>query len=130
MSKQRPGEAGASEGARRATGEAPASPVRVGTGRWSARRKVSVVLELLRGTDLESLSRRHGVTAATLSTWRDDFLAAGEAGLKRREVDVESEDTRRLKSVVADLATEKELLKEKIRHLEASGPLGWWRSKR
>jgi hypothetical protein len=32
--------------------------------------------------------------------------------------------------VVADLATEKELLKEKIRHLEAGGLLGWWRSKR
>lgn len=130
MSKQKPGEAGASEGARRATGEASASPTRVGRGRWSARRKVSVVLELLRGADLESLSRRHGVTAATLSAWRDDFLASGEAGLKRREVHVDDEETRRLKSVVADLATEKDLLKEKIRHLEASGPLGWWRSKR
>jgi transposase-like protein len=130
MSRQKPGEAGASEGARRATGEASASPSRGGKGRWSARRKVSVVLELLRGADLESLSRRHGVTAATLSAWRDDFLASGEAGLKRREVQADDEETRRLKSVVADLATEKELLKEKIRHLEASGPLGWWRSKR
>lgn len=130
MSRQKPGEAGASEGARRATGEASASPSRGGTGRWSARRKVSAVLELLRGADLESLSRKHGVTAATLSTWRDEFVASGEAGLKRREVAVESEDTRRLKSVVAELATDKELLKEKIRHLEASGPLGWWRSKR
>jgi transposase len=130
MSKQKPGETGASEGARRATGEVSASPTRVGTGRWSARRKVSVVLELLRGADLESVSRRHGVTAATLSGWRDDFLASGEAGLKRREVDVENEETRRLKSVVAELATDKELLKEKIRQLEASGPLGWWRSKR
>jgi len=89
-----------------------------------------VVVELLRGADLESLSRRHGVTAATVSAWRDDFLASGEAGLKRREVAVESEETRRLKSVVAELATDKELLKEKIRHLEGSGPLGWWRSKR
>jgi transposase-like protein len=130
MSRQKPGEAGASEGARRASGEASASPTRGGKGRWSARRKVSVVLELLRGADVESVSRRHGVTAATLSTWRDEFLASGEAGLKRREVQVEDEETRRLKSVVADLATDKELLKEKIRHLEASGPLGWWRSKR
>lgn len=130
MSKQKPGEAGASEGARRATGEASASSTRGGKGRWSARRKVSVVLELLRGADLESISRRYGVTAATLSAWRDDFLASGEAGLKRREVLLEDEETRRLKSVVAELATEKELLKEKIRHLEASGPLGWWRSKR
>ena len=129
MSKQKPSEAGASEGARRATGEASASPTR-GAGRWSARRKVSVVLELLRGADLETLSRRHGVTAAKISEWRDEFRASGEAGLKRREVHIEDEETRRLKSVVAELATDKELLKEKIRHLEASGPLGWWRSKR
>ena len=61
---------------------------------------------------------------------RDEFLAGGAAELKRREVAAESEGLRRLKSVVADLATDKELLKEKIRHLEASGPLGWWRSKR
>jgi Transposase len=129
MSRQKPSEAGASEGARRATGEASASPSR-GTGRWSSRRKMSVVLELLRGADLESLSRRHGVTAAKISEWRDAFLAGGEAHLKAREVAVDDEETRRLKNVVADLATEKDLLKEKIRHLEASGPLGWWRSKR
>jgi transposase len=129
MSKQKPGEAGASEGARRATGEASSSPTR-GTGRWSARRKMSVVMELLRGADLETLSRRHGVTAARISEWRDEFLAGGEDRLKYREVAVEDEETRRLKSVVADLATEKDLLKEKIRHLEAGRPLGWWRSKR
>jgi len=119
-----------SEGARRATGEASASSALVGRGRWSARRKVSVVVELLRGADLESVSRRHGVTAAKLSQWRDEFLAGGEARLKHREEAVEDEDTRRLKSVVADLATDKALLVEKIRHLEAGRPLGWWRSKR
>jgi transposase len=130
MSRQKPNEAEASERVGKATGEASASPSRGGTGRWSARRKVSVVLELLRGADLESLSRRHRVTAATLSAWREDFLASGEAGLKRRDLAVESEETRRLKSAVAELVTDKELLREKIRHLEASGPLGWWRSKR
>jgi hypothetical protein len=130
MSRQKPGEAGASEGARRATGEASASPSRGGTGRWSAKRKVSVVLELLRGVDLETLSRRHGVTAAKLSAWRDEFLAAGEAHLKSRETHVDDEETQRLKRVVAEQAVSNELLKEKIRHLEASGPLGWWRSKR
>ena len=92
--------------------------------------KVSVVIEVLKGESLESLSRRHGVTAAKLSQWRDDFVAGGEARLKHREVTVEGADTRRLKSVVADLATDKALLAEKIRHLEAGRPLGWWRSKR
>jgi transposase-like protein len=78
---------------------------------------MSVVLDLLRGADLESLSRRHGVTAATISEWRDAFLAGGEAHVKAREVAAEDEETRRLQNVVADLATEKDLLKEKIRHL-------------
>ena len=127
MSKGKQHEAEASEGARRATAEASASWALVGTGRWSARRKVSVVIEVLKGESLESLSRRHGVTAAKLSQWRDDFVAGGEARLKHREVAVEGADTRRLKSVVADLATDKALLAEKIRHLEAGRPLGWWR---
>ena len=130
MSKGKQHEAGASDGARRATAEASASAALVGTGRWSARRKVSVVIEVLKGESLESLSRRHGVTAAKLSQWRDDFVAGGEARLKDREVAVEGADPRRLKSVVADLATDKALLAEKIRHLEAGRPLGWWRSKR
>ena len=81
MSQGKQHEAGASEGARRATGEASASSALVGTGRWSARRKVSVVIELLKGESLEGLSRRHGVTAAKLSQWRDEFLAGGEARL-------------------------------------------------
>ena len=88
------------------------------------------MLELLRGADLEGVSRRHGVTAATLSAWRDEFLASGEAGLKRRETQVDDEETQRLKRVVAEQAVTSELLREKIRHLEASGPLGWWRPKR
>ena len=49
MSKGKHGEAEASEGARRATGEASASRPLVGTGRWSARRKVSVIMELVKG---------------------------------------------------------------------------------
>ena len=114
MSQGKQHEAGASEGARRATGEASALSALVGTGRWSARRKVSVVIEWLKGESLEGLSRRHGVTAATLSQWRGEVLAGGEARLKHRETPIEDEDTRRLKSVVADLATDKALLVERF----------------
>ncbi|MFZ5927234.1 MAG: helix-turn-helix domain-containing protein [Acidobacteriota bacterium] len=56
---------------------------------------MSVVLELLRGADLESTSRRYGVTAATLSEWREAFLAAGEEGLKIRQEDLVEEQGRR-----------------------------------
>jgi transposase len=50
-------------------------------GRMSRRRKRDAVLRLLRGEDLETVSRALGVTAATLTAWRDAFLAAGEASL-------------------------------------------------
>ena len=47
-------------------------------GRMSRQRKTAAVLRLLRGEDLETVSRSVGVTAATLSGWRDAFLAAGD----------------------------------------------------
>ena len=45
-----------------------------GSQRFSARRKVEIVLRLLRGEDLELLSRELSVTAARLSKWREQFL--------------------------------------------------------
>lgn len=129
MSNARKHDSGASEGARRATEDAPESSASAGGGRWSAKRKVSVVLELLRGADLESTSRKYRVTAATLSQWRDRFLAGGEAILKSREVDVEDEEKRRLKSVVASVSVDNELLREKIARLENGRPLAFWKSK-
>jgi hypothetical protein len=44
-------------------------------------------MRLLKGEDLDTLSRQLRVTAATLSEWRDIFLANGIAGLKSREID-------------------------------------------
>ncbi len=56
-------------------------------GRMSRQRKRDAVLRLLRGEDLETVSRALGVTAATLTAWRDAFLAAGEASLASRPAD-------------------------------------------
>src|SRR5215831_11547867 len=109
--------------------DAPESSARAGAGRWSAKRKVSLVLDLLRGADLESTSRKYRVTAATLIEWRDRFLAGGEGSLKSRESDIEDEEKRRLKSVVASVSVENELLREKIARLENGRPLAFWKSK-
>src|SRR3989441_288353 len=78
VSKEREPASGAPQGARRATGGAPEEQ-RDGRGRWSAKRKAAAILRLLRGEDLETLSRELGVTAATLSGWRDPCLDGGEA---------------------------------------------------
>jgi hypothetical protein len=128
MSNSKKVDSGAAEGARRATGEAPESGRR-GKGRWSAKRKVAVVLELLRGEDLENLSRKYAITVATLSSWRDAFLASGEAGLKIRQEDLVDEQGRRMKSVIAELVMSNELLRERIRGLEKANPFLKWRSK-
>ena len=93
-------ESAAAEGARRATGAAAGR----GRGeRFSARRKRAVVLRLLRGEDLESVSRELRITAARASQWRDQFLAAGQAGLKRRTTEARDEDYRMIQGGRSDL---------------------------
>ena len=74
-------------------------------GRMSRQRKTAAVLQLLRGEDLETVSRGLGVTAATLSEWRDAFLAAGEASLATRHKDGEQLDSERLKARLGDMST-------------------------
>jgi hypothetical protein len=50
-------------------------------GRMSRRRKRDAVLRLLRGEDLDRVSRSLGAAAATLSGRGDTFLDSGEASL-------------------------------------------------
>jgi transposase len=101
-----------------------------GRRRMSARRKQGAVLRLLRGEDLELVSRELGVTAAELSAWRDAFLAAGEAALKTRPADGRDAEIGRLKAKVGELTMAKELLDAKIDHLETHRPLARRRSRR
>lgn len=115
---ERPGEAG-EEAVGRGRG-----------GRMSRQRKTAVVLRLLRGEALETVSRSLGVTASTVSGWRDAFLAAGEAALTTKPATAEELETDRLKAKVGELTIEGELLREKIARLETGRPLAWRRSKR
>jgi transposase-like protein len=91
-------------------------------GRFSARRKTEAVLRLLRGEDLDTLSRELGVVAATLSSWRDAFLDGGTAALKSRPADDRDEEIARLRSKVGQLTMDIELLGTKCQHLEAGRP--------
>jgi transposase-like protein len=114
------------EGGRRptGTGETKATPKRF----W-AQHKSEAVLRLLRGENIETLSRELGVTAAKLSQWRDAFLAGGADSLKKRSAAEEAE-YKRLNEKIGEQTMEIELLREKIRLLEAKDPLGWRRSRK
>jgi hypothetical protein len=96
----------------------------------SARRKQSAVLRLLRGEDLELVSRELVVTAAELSAWREAFLAAGEASLKSRPADARDSEIGRLKEKVGELTMMTELLEAKIERMEGGRPLARRRSRR
>ena len=87
-------------------------------GRMSRQCKRDAVLRLLRGEDLEILSRALGVTAATLSGWQDSFVAAGEASLATRSTDGEALESERLKAKLGEMLLERELLEGKIAALE------------
>src|SRR5947199_8810132 len=91
-------------------------------GRMSRQRKSAAVLRLLRGEDLETVSRELGVTAATLTNWHDAFLAAGEAALTTRAVTGEELESDRLKARLGAALIERDLLNEKIALLESDRP--------
>jgi hypothetical protein len=94
----------------------PSKPVE--RGRWTSQRKMEVVLRLLRGEDLDVVSRELKLKTSRLAKWRDDFLASGQTGLKSRKGDHRDEENARLKSKVGELTMEIELLNEKIERLE------------
>jgi transposase len=99
-------------------------------GRMSRQRKREAVLRLLRGEDLDTVSRSLGVTAATLSAWREAFLAAGEAILTTRPATGAALETERLKARLGEMLLERELLEAKIAVLESGRPLAQKRLKR
>src|SRR5215216_5001966 len=108
-------------------------------GRMSRQRKTAAVLRLLRGEDLETVSRELGVTAATLTGWHDAFLAGvglqptgltrGEAALTSRAATGEELESERLKAKLGAALIERDLLNEKITILESGRPFARRRRK-
>ena len=98
-------------------------------GRMSRQRKTGAALRLLRGEDLETVSRELGVTAATLTGWHDAFLAAGEAALTSRAATGEELESDRLKARLGAALIERDLLHEKIALLEVDRPFARRRRK-
>jgi transposase len=124
---------------RRANGEAGPERARVGPPvgsgaaaaapsapqRWSAQRKRDLVLRLLRGEALESVSRETGVEVYRLEEWKKRALAGMEAGLREREERGQAELGAAMKRV-GELTMENELLRMRI---ERNGPFVWRRSR-
>jgi len=76
-------------------------------GRMLRQRKRDAVLRLLRGEDLDTVSWALGVTAATLSGWREAFLEGGEASLASQPIDGEERESDRLKARLGEMLLER-----------------------
>ncbi len=52
--------------------------------RLGTKQKQDVVLKLLRGENIEELSREMNISVGDLTKWQKDFLKAGQEGLKSK----------------------------------------------
>lgn len=88
-------------------------------GRWSKKRKAEVVIRILRGEPLDSLSRELGVEIYRLEEWRDKALAGMEASLQRREGDPLQVELDQAMRKIGELAMENELLRKRCEAKES-----------
>ncbi len=87
---------------------------RRGKSRLSARRKTEIVLRVLRGEDVDAVSRELRIEVHRIAGWREEFLAAGSAALKAR-ADARAPDRAALKDAqakVGQLTMQVEILQE------------------
>ncbi len=77
--------------------------------RWSAQRKMEIVLRLVRGEALDEVAREIQVPVHEVEEWRRVFLEGGQHGLKRRGLDPEERELRRLQAKIGDMTMRLEL---------------------
>jgi transposase-like protein len=91
--------------------------------RFSAQKKTEVVLRLLRGEEIDLLSRGLRVPAARLAAWRDTFLAGGQEAMKQQPLDARDREIARLREKLGESTMDNELLREKLARVESGRPL-------
>jgi transposase-like protein len=84
--------------------------------RWTAKRRVALVLEILRGeTTAAEAARRHGLIVAEIEQWKARFLGGAENALRSRPLDDEAlkdQEIKRLQRKVGELVMDIDILKE------------------
>jgi transposase-like protein len=83
--------------------------------RWTARRKASAVMDIIKGkTTAAELARTHDLTIAEVEQWMDDFVSMGTEALRSHPRDAEALHKAREKDLLAkigDLTMQMEVYK-------------------
>ncbi|CUS34874.1 conserved hypothetical protein [Candidatus Nitrospira nitrosa] len=87
--------------------------------RWTAKRRVALVVSLLKGeTSVAEAARLHGLTVAEIDDWREKFLVGAENALRTRPRDEEAlkdEQIKKLKQKIGDLVLDNDILREALK---------------
>lgn len=93
--------------------------------RWTATRKLEIVLRHMRGETLDSLSREIGIVSGQIEEWCQTAIRDIENSLKTRLSDPLQDELDLAKKRIGELSMENELLRERSRRqgvfLEGSG---------
>lgn len=87
--------------------------------RWTAKRRVALVMSLLKGeTSVAEAARTHGLTVSEVEDWREKFLLGAENALRSRPRDEEAlkdEQIKKLKQKIGDLVLDNDILREALK---------------
>lgn len=72
--------------------------------RWTARRKASVVMEIIKGqTTASEVARSHDLTVGEVEQWMDDFVSMGTEALRSHPRDAEARHKAEKKDLLAKI---------------------------
>ena len=87
--------------------------------RWTAKRRVALVLVILRGdTSVAEAARKHALTGAEVEEWKQRFLSGAENALRSRPLDDEAQKDREIKRLhqkVGELVMDLDIVKEAVK---------------
>jgi transposase-like protein len=87
--------------------------------RWTAKRRMALVVSLVKGeTSVAEAARTHGLTVAEVEDWREKFLLGAENALRSRPRDeeaVKDEQSKKLKQKIGDLVLDNDMLREALK---------------
>lgn len=88
--------------------------------RWSAHRKKDVVLRMMRGEPLETLSQELCIEIYRLEEWHDRALQGIEEALKFREGDPHTAELEAAMRRIGEISLENEMLRDRIKKQSSS----------
>jgi transposase-like protein len=87
--------------------------------RWTAKRRVALVVSILKGEpSIAEAARQQGLTVAEVENWRETFLLGAENALRSRPKDEEAlkeEQIKKLKQKIGDLVLDNDILREALK---------------